>query len=28
VFMSQHEAIEALRPEPDWSQYSDHVDIH
>jgi len=28
VFMSQHEAIEALRPEPDWSQFSDHVDIH
>lgn len=28
VFMSQHEAIEALRPEPDWSQYSDHIDIH
>ncbi|RZV42473.1 MAG: STAS domain-containing protein, partial [Acidimicrobiales bacterium] len=28
VFMSQHEAIEALRPEPDWSQYSDHIDMH
>ena len=28
VFISQHEAIEALRPEPDWSQFSDHVDIH
>jgi SulP family sulfate permease len=28
IFMSQHEAIEALRPEPDWSQYSDHIDIH
>lgn len=27
-FMSQHEAIEALRPEPDWSQFSDHVEIH
>ena len=28
VFLSQKEAIEALEPEPDWAQYSDHVDIH
>ncbi len=28
VFFTQHEAIEALRPEPDWSQFSDHIDIH
>lgn len=28
IFLSQHEAIEALRPEPDWSQFSDHIDIH
>lgn len=28
IFMSQHDAIERLRPEPDWSQYSDHIDIH
>lgn len=28
VFLSQHDAIETLRPEPDWSQFSDHVDIH
>ena len=28
VFFTQHEAMEALRPEPDWSQYSDHIDIH
>ncbi len=28
VFLSQHEAMEALEPEPDWSQYFDHVDIH
>ena len=28
VFLSQHEAIETLRPEPDWSQFSDHIDIH
>lgn len=28
VFFSQHEAMEALRPEPNWSQFSDHIDIH
>ena len=28
VFLSHHEAITALEPEPDWSQFSDHVDIH
>jgi SulP family sulfate permease len=28
IFLSQHEAMEALRPDPDWSQYSDHIDIH
>ena len=28
IFLSQHEAMEALEPEPDWNQLSDHVDIH
>jgi len=28
IFFSQKEAMEALEPEPDWSQFSDHVDIH
>lgn len=28
IFFTQHEAVEALRPEPDWSQFSDHIDIH
>lgn len=28
IFLSQHEAMEQLEPEPDWSQFSDHVDIH
>lgn len=28
IFLSQHEAVEALEPEPDWAQYSDHIDIH
>lgn len=28
IFMSQHEAILKLQPEPDWSKYSDHIDIH
>lgn len=28
VFLSQHEAMETLEPEPDWSLYSDHIDIH
>ncbi len=28
IFLSHHEAIIALEPEPDWSQFSDHIDIH
>jgi SulP family sulfate permease len=28
IFLSQHEAMEELGPEPDWNQLSDHVDIH
>ncbi len=28
IFLSQHEAMETLEPEPDWTQFSDHVDIH
>ena len=28
IFLSQHEAMEELEPEPDWAQYSDHIDIH
>lgn len=28
VFLSQFEAMQALEPEPDWSQFSDHIDIH
>jgi len=28
IFFSQKEAMETLEPEPDWSQLSDHVDIH
>ncbi len=28
VFLSQQEAMEALEPEPDWSEFSDHIDIH
>ena len=28
IFLSQHEAMEALEPEPDWNQLSDHIDIH
>lgn len=28
IFLSQHEAMEALEPEPDWNQLSDHVDMH
>ena len=28
VFLSQQEAMESLEPEPDWSMYDDHVDIH
>jgi len=28
IYLSQHEAMEDLEPEPDWAQFSDHVDIH
>ena len=28
IFLSQHEAMSALEPEPDWSQLSDHLDMH
>ena len=28
IFLSQHEAMEELGPEPDWNQLSDHIDIH
>ena len=28
IFFSQKEAMEALEPDPDWSQFSDHIDIH
>ncbi len=28
IFLSQHEAMETLRPEPDWSFLDDHIDIH
>lgn len=28
IFLSQHEAMEALEPEPDWSFLDDHIDIH
>ena len=28
IFFSQQEAMEALEPDPDWSQFSDHIDIH
>lgn len=28
IYLSQNEAMEALEPEPDWSQFSDHIDIH
>ena len=28
VFLSQHAAMTALQPEPDWAQFSDHIDIH
>lgn len=28
IFLSQHEAMTALQSEPDWSTYSDHIDIH
>ena len=28
IFLSQHEAMVALGPEPDWNELSDHMDIH
>ena len=28
VFLSQHDAMTALQGEPDWAQFSDHIDIH
>ena len=28
IFLSQHEAMEELEPDPDWTQFSDHIDIH
>ncbi|WP_409433996.1 SulP family inorganic anion transporter [Litorimonas sp. RW-G-Af-16] len=28
IFLSQHEAMQNLQPEPDWSTFSDHIDIH
>ncbi len=28
VYLSQHEAMIDLQPEPDWAQFSDHIDIH
>ncbi len=28
IFMSQHEAVLTLQPEPNWAEYSDHIDIH
>jgi SulP family sulfate permease len=28
IFLSQHEAMESLRPAPDWSFLDDHIDIH
>ncbi len=28
IFLSQHDAMTALQPEPDWAQFSDHIDIH
>ena len=28
VYLSQHDAMVDLQPEPDWSQFSDHIDIH
>lgn len=28
IFLSHHEAVMSLEPEPDWSQFSDHIDIH
>jgi len=28
IFLSQHEAMESLRPAPDWSFLDDHIDMH
>lgn len=28
VYLSQHEAMIDLQPEPDWAHFSDHIDIH
>ncbi len=28
VYLSQHDAMMDLQPEPDWAQFSDHIDIH
>ncbi|MGB3456099.1 MAG: SulP family inorganic anion transporter, partial [Litorimonas sp.] len=28
IFLSQHEAMETLQPDPDWSFLDDHIDIH
>ncbi|MEM7728035.1 MAG: SulP family inorganic anion transporter [Pseudomonadota bacterium] len=28
IFLSQHEAMEALQPDPDWTFLDDHIDIH
>ena len=28
VYLSQHDAMEALDDEPDWAALSDHIDIH
>jgi SulP family sulfate permease len=28
IFLSQHEAMETLRPAPDWSFLDDHIDMH
>ncbi|MEP6341745.1 MAG: SulP family inorganic anion transporter [Maricaulaceae bacterium] len=28
VYLSHHQAIIDLEPEPDWSQFSDHIDMH
>lgn len=28
IFLSQHEAMETLQPDPDWSFLDDHIDMH
>lgn len=28
LYLSQHDAMTDLQSEPDWSQFSDHIDIH